>query len=219
MDELYYNSLYENLSPAMEVAESLSSQATLFESAYAAQEALANSCCYYDYMEEQSAFIDTANAIAASLEPIAEQVEAISQITASAATAALETVSEAIQEVVHAFDFTGIVKAFMESVQKLFSNDWIDEMIEQILENTRTIAHTFLHWLMSGFGIFKRKERRRKLIYLPILKVAILCPCVKELIISFHERIVLIMNVYLHRSQDRGTSNDGEEHYLYAVTC
>ena len=62
----------------------------------------------------------------------------------------------------------------------------------------------------------RRKERKEHNLLLEVKQVIILCPnpCVKSLIIDFHEHTRLIRKTYLLRNQDRG-SDDSSDNYCY----
>ena len=62
----------------------------------------------------------------------------------------------------------------------------------------------------------KREERKEHNLLLEVKQVIILCPnpCVKSLIIDFHEHTRLIRKTYLLRNQDRG-SDDSSDNYCY----
>ena len=62
----------------------------------------------------------------------------------------------------------------------------------------------------------EREERKEHNLLLEVKQVIILCPnpCVKSLIIDFHEHTRLIRKTYLLRNQDRG-SDDSSDNYCY----
>lgn len=138
---------------------------------------------------------------------------------AESVSAAMANMAETVRKIVSSIDINGLIDSLLKAIRSVLAQDRIKELLRHVLEGAQTIVHTFLRWMVSGGRSFGKKAKNQKrLLHTLILKAAILYPCVKALVIAFHERTMLILSINLHRIQDRGASEDSEENCLYIVT-
>ena len=168
---------------------------------------------------------DEANIISTDTESaaiaISSTVESVSAAMASMAesvSAAMANMAETVQKIVSSIDISSLIDSLLKALNRVFAQDRIKKLLGIVWESTQPIIHAFLHWITFGCRTFRRKLKgQKRLLYALVLKAAILYPCVKALVIAFLERTVLILSINLRRIQDRGTSEESEGNYVYAV--
>lgn len=220
MDELYFNSLAESLKPIQNIVDTFEMQTTMFQSAIAMQEV------FEDTVTIQAAQTAAASVAAtvSSLEPVMDTIEVLSDIyqPIEALSDTVEVAEAATETIRKTFDFSAITAAISSALSRivdLFAG--VGGLIQERFTYLHECAHNFFHWFFAQVtGYFrKRKERRQHNNLLELKKVLVLCvfPCVKALAIKFHESTILIRFVFLLRNQDRGSSDDSDNYFIYAV--
>lgn len=220
MDEIYFNSLAESLDPIQNLANSFEMQTAMLQSAIAMQEVFENSATI------QAAQATAANVAAtvSTLEPVMDTIEALSDIyqPIEALSDTVEVVEAATETIRKTFDFSAITAAISSALSRivdLFAG--VGGLIQERFTYLHEYAHDFFHWFIAHITGFFRKgtERRQHNNLLELKKVLILyeLPCVKALAIKYHENTILIRFVFLLRNQDRGSSDDSDNYFIYAV--
>lgn len=224
MDETYFENINriadslrpmqaiaDSLKPMQAIAASLAPYEQVYESARVVQETIANTV-------DMSSVVEAASVVSSSLEPIIETASAVAEIV-EPVSSTIEIISETTEVVRRTFDLSGITAAIMSAVD-LFAGvgELISETVTAMHERMHETMHKLWHWLVAHIKEFfeKREERKEHNLLLEVKQVIILCPnpCVKSLIIDFHEHTRLIRKTYLLRNQDRG-SDDSSDNYCY----
>ena len=108
------------------------------------------------------------------------------------------------------FDTSKIVEA-ISKIMDLFAGigGMVKEMIDEAAKSFYAAMHEFCHWLMGGFFFGRRKEKKYNVIPGWISVVA-LAPCVLSQKIKFYNYSCILRDIYLLRSQDRGTTDSSD---------
>lgn len=108
------------------------------------------------------------------------------------------------------FDTSKIVEAISKIID-LFAGigGMVKEMIDEAAKSFYAAMHEFCHWLMGGFFFGQRKEKKYNVIPGWISVVA-LAPCVLSQKIKFYNYSCILRDIYLLRSQDRGTTDSSD---------
>ena len=196
---------------ASSISASLVPREQVLESTKVMQESISSSI-------DISGITEAASNIKTSLEPVIEVSSAISDMV-KPVTSTIEVISKTTEVVRKAFDFSGITAVIMRTVD-LFAGigGLLRDSFTAFHERMHETIHNFWHWLVAHFIelLDRQKERRQKNLLLTLKQVIILCPnpCIKSLVINFHEHTPLIRKIYLLRNQDRG-SDDSSDNYCY----
>lgn len=120
------------------------------------------------------------------------------------------------------FDTSKIVEAISKIID-LFAGigGMVKETIDEAAKSFYAAMHEFCHWLMGGFFFGRRKEKKYNVIPGWISVVA-LAPCVLSQKIKFYNYSCILRDIYLLRSQDRGTTDSSDVNgytteYLIAI--
>ena len=108
------------------------------------------------------------------------------------------------------FDISKIVEA-ISKILDLFAGigGMVKERIDEAAKSFYAAMHEFCHWLMGGFFFGRRKEKKYNVIPGWISVVA-LAPCVLSQKIKFYNYSCILRDIYLLRSQDRGTTDSSD---------
>lgn len=108
------------------------------------------------------------------------------------------------------FDTSKIVEA-ISKIMDLFAGigGMVKAMIDEAAKSFYAAMHEFCHWLMGGFFFGRRKEKKYNVIPGWISVVA-LAPCVLSQKIKFYNYSCILRDIYLLRSQDRGTTDSSD---------
>lgn len=108
------------------------------------------------------------------------------------------------------FDTSKLVEAISKIID-LFAGigGMVKEMIDEAAKSFYAAMHEFCHWLMGGFFFGRRKEKKYNVIPRWISVVA-LAPCVLSQKIKFYNYSCILRDIYLLRSQDRGTTDSSD---------
>lgn len=108
------------------------------------------------------------------------------------------------------FDTCKIIESISKIVD-LFAGigGMVKEMVDKAAKSFYTALHEFCHWLMGGFFYRRRKEKKNSVIPDWIF-VATLTPCVLSQKIKFYNYSFALRDIYLLRSQDRGSTDSSD---------
>lgn len=116
------------------------------------------------------------------------------------------------------FDISRITEAICRMFETL--SNW-DDLIDNILENAKiafyTALHSIWHCIANGFLSRRRKKRKPRHIYHAFIMAAVLIPSVHTTTVAFSSFAILIREIYLQRTQDRGSdapSSNGYFNYI-----
>lgn len=113
------------------------------------------------------------------------------------------------------FDISRIAEAICQIFETL--SDW-DDLIDDILENAKiafyTALHSIWHCIANGFPSRLRKERKPRHIHHAFIMATVLIPSVHTTNVTFSSFAILIREVYLQRTQDRGSDDPSSNGYF-----
>lgn len=97
-----------------------------------------------------------------------------------------------------------------------------DDLIDDILENAKiafyTALHSIWHCIANGFLSRWRKERKPHHIHHAFIMTAVPIPSVHTTTVAFSSFAILIREVYLQRTQDRGSDTLSSNGYFNYIT-
>lgn len=112
-----------------------------------------------------------------------------------------------------------VINWIAEAMCQMFEtlSDWGDP-IDDIRKNAKiafyTALHSIWHCIVNGFPSRRRKERKSRHIHHASIMVTVLIPSVHTTTITFSSFAILIREVYLQRTQDRGSDDPSFNGYF-----
>lgn len=116
------------------------------------------------------------------------------------------------------FDISKINEAICRMFETL--SDW-DNLFDDILENAKIAFYAALHsiwyFIANGFPLRRRKESKPRHIHYTFIMAAVLIPSVHTTTVAFSSLAILIREVYLQRTQDRGSDDSSSNGYFNCI--
>ena len=116
-------------------------------------------------------------------------------------------------------EFVFDISRITETICRMFEtlSDW-DDIIDDILENVKiafyTALHSICHCIANGFLSRRRKEIKPRHIHHAFIMATVLIPSVHTTTVAFSSFAILIREVYLQRTQDRGSDDPSSNGYF-----
>lgn len=115
------------------------------------------------------------------------------------------------------FNLSNVLSAVYQTIEAFSGINRVYKDLYETYFKAHKLLHNLFHWLIAQFGNYleKRKEKKTHYILLESKRVLSLCPnpCIKALIIDFHEHTIPLRKCYLLRHQNRG--DDSSDNYCF----
>ena len=235
MDETYIENIkkiQDSIKPVQAIADSLTPVQTAVNN-FTASQTVSYS---FDFNSVHAAASSIVENVERANEAIAEQKEYITERydlffdddiicdstnienQINAAVTAAEQCAVTLKIIREELNLSNIVSAVMKTVD-LFAgiNKFYVDLYEYTREKFHDVLHNLFHWLIAQFNNFSEKIKKGKThcIALETKRVLSLCPnpCIKALIIDFHEHTISLRKSYMLRHQNRG--DDSSDNYCF----